>query len=306
MKKIDKSELLEILKNRGEKTYKEIAIDTGYHEKSLIRLSKQIKDNNYNVEHQAKGKKPNNYIKPDIRENIITLYKQDADANYKDIFNQIKDTYKVSYAFVCRLLNEITNKSDKEILIISKYVINSVNYFAAIDYQTEQVLMISSMKAEDEDMTINILKNIIPKYGAPGMVVFNNIFDEIPAFFFKVLGNYKIKIIEKARDIETIINIKKKVIKKLEGGTVHNIYNLDNIKYNKVDINREDFYYHAELNLISNGILDFNNKRYRVETNKIIPVGSLVDLFYTNLHNAIYIIYNGEKHYLQEVKKALV
>lgn len=57
-------------------TYKEIAKITGYHEKYLLRLKKQLENGTISMIHGNTNKKPVNTITEDEKQYIISLYKR--------------------------------------------------------------------------------------------------------------------------------------------------------------------------------------------------------------------------------------
>ena len=62
MKKLSREEIIPLLLNRGTKTYKELSMISGYHEKSIIRISKQIERGKYSSIHGNSGRVPHNKI----------------------------------------------------------------------------------------------------------------------------------------------------------------------------------------------------------------------------------------------------
>jgi len=57
-------------------TYKEIADITGYHEKYILKLKKEILDGNFSLIHGNKDKEPINKISQKEKDYIISLYKR--------------------------------------------------------------------------------------------------------------------------------------------------------------------------------------------------------------------------------------
>ncbi len=57
-------------------TYKEIAELTGYHEKYILKLKKEIIENKISFEHGNKNKEPINKISEKEKKYIIDLYKR--------------------------------------------------------------------------------------------------------------------------------------------------------------------------------------------------------------------------------------
>lgn len=57
-------------------TYKEIAKLTGYHEKYLLKLKKELNEGTLSLVHGNKDRKPINTISEEERKYIISLYKR--------------------------------------------------------------------------------------------------------------------------------------------------------------------------------------------------------------------------------------
>lgn len=83
-------------------TYKEIARITGYHEKYLLKLKKDLDHGTINLVHGNKNRKPVNTIKDEEKEYIISLYKRSntsirkfckfyAKRSYSCIYNVLKE-----------------------------------------------------------------------------------------------------------------------------------------------------------------------------------------------------------------------
>ena len=75
-----KEQAVELLKkvSNGESylTCKEIAKLTGYHEKYLLKLKKDLNEGNLSLVHGNKDRKPVNTISEEERQYIISLYKR--------------------------------------------------------------------------------------------------------------------------------------------------------------------------------------------------------------------------------------
>lgn len=83
-------------------TYKEIAKLTGYHEKYLLKLKKDLENGNISFEHGNKNRKPINTITEEEKKYIISLYKRSntsirkfckfyAKRSYSCIWNVLKE-----------------------------------------------------------------------------------------------------------------------------------------------------------------------------------------------------------------------
>ena len=83
-------------------TYKEIAHITGYHEKYLLKLKKELENGTLSITHGNKNRKPINTISEEEKEYIISLYKRSnttirkfckfyAKRSYSCIWHVLKD-----------------------------------------------------------------------------------------------------------------------------------------------------------------------------------------------------------------------
>lgn len=66
----------EVIEGRSFLQYKEIAKITGYHEKYLLKLKKDLENGNLSMIHGNKNRKPVNTLPEDERKYIIDLYKR--------------------------------------------------------------------------------------------------------------------------------------------------------------------------------------------------------------------------------------
>lgn len=66
----------EVMEGRSFLQYKEIAKITGYHEKYLLKLKKELEAGTIRMEHGNKNRKPKNTLPEEEREYIIDLYKR--------------------------------------------------------------------------------------------------------------------------------------------------------------------------------------------------------------------------------------
>ncbi len=92
-------------------TYKEIAQVTGYHEKYILKLKKDILEKKISLEHGNKNRKPVNAISREEEEYICSLYKRSRAS-----IRQFSRFYsKRSYACVYNVLkrNGLLEKVDK-------------------------------------------------------------------------------------------------------------------------------------------------------------------------------------------------
>lgn len=125
-----KENVIKLLKNR-QVSYKELANITGYHEKSLIRLNREIKNNTINIVHGNTGKKPHNYIDDETKAKLIEKYKKSNYKSIKSFYNKLKGEY--SYSFLCKLLPKDNN--EKTFLFKRKAIKNNMIQFNNIRYK---------------------------------------------------------------------------------------------------------------------------------------------------------------------------
>lgn len=125
-----KEKVIKLLKNR-QVSYKELASITGYHEKSLIRLNREIKNNTLNFIHGNTGKKPHNYIDDEKKVKLIENYKKSNYKSIKSYYNKLKGKY--SYSFLCKLLPKDNN--EKTFLFKRKAIKNNMIQFNNVRYK---------------------------------------------------------------------------------------------------------------------------------------------------------------------------
>ncbi len=103
--------IVDKLKNKSFMTYKEIAEITGYHEKYILKLKKELLENKISFEHGNKSKEPVNKISLKEKMYIIDLYKR----SNASILKFCKFYGRRSYSCVYGILKEaglIGNESD--------------------------------------------------------------------------------------------------------------------------------------------------------------------------------------------------
>lgn len=83
-------------------TYKEIAEITGYHEKYLLKLKKELEEGTINVVHGNTNRKPINTITDEEKQYIISLYKR-SNASIRKFCRFYK---KRSYSCIWHVLKE--------------------------------------------------------------------------------------------------------------------------------------------------------------------------------------------------------
>ncbi len=83
-------------------TYKEIAQITGYHEKYLLKLKKELEEGTISVVHGNTNRKPINTITEEEKQYIISLYKR-SNASIRKFCRFYK---KRSYSCIWHVLKE--------------------------------------------------------------------------------------------------------------------------------------------------------------------------------------------------------
>lgn len=83
-------------------TYKEIAKITGYHEKYLLKLKKELEEGTISLVHGNTNRKPRNTITEEEKQYIISLYKR-SNASIRKFCRFYK---KRSYSCIWKVLKE--------------------------------------------------------------------------------------------------------------------------------------------------------------------------------------------------------
>lgn len=145
MKKINKEKVIRILQSKN-RTYKELAKLTGYHEKSLVRLHSQIEKKTISVVHGNKNRHPHNYIHETEKENLRKVWRQNEYKTYKEFYYALNEKY--SYSFLCKLLSPKPKK--KEFFIPRKLIQDN-----SIQYQNKRYKIINGNIKHHEKINLN-------------------------------------------------------------------------------------------------------------------------------------------------------
>lgn len=274
MKKMKKEEVVELLKNKNNLSYNELASISGYHPKSLIRLNKILKQNNYEVIDN----------KLDIKKNIINDYLKSNYKSYKE-FYKFGLTYDISYSSLCKILSNI--KTDEEITIIKKIKTKENYHFEIIDYKSESLLFKFPSLKNDKKSFKEIFYLILKEYGLPNNVVFINFFKIIPEEIQSLLNKYNINILEP------------KTIYRLTPKSTNKVF------YKKVSINNYDFYNSTTRKTIAVNTIQFKNIRYLIDTAIKINKNEEITLYYNNPLTDLFIEYKNEHYKLKKVKEVI-
>jgi len=275
MKKMTKNDVIELLKNRT-RTYHELALLTGYHEKSLIRLNKTIDEGNY---------RPKDY--DTIYNNIIKDFKTGNFKTYKEFYNSRKDKYKLKYSTICKILN--SNTLNDEIVFIKKVKTKGNYHFNIIDNNSKTLLFKFPSLKNDTKSFKNILYKILCNYGSPKKISFTNFFKNLPLEIKNLCTKYDIAIIPYK-------SIYRNILKNYSRANT-------NIKYKNVEISKEDFYKRTIRKCIAINCIQYKCVRYRIITNNIINKNETIILYHYN--EDLFIIYEGQKYEIIPYKKTI-
>lgn len=278
MKKIDKENLIELLINNNGMTYEELSKITGYHPKSLIRIKREIKKGKYNA---------NNNLESKIGNTIREYYLNSNIKYYKDFYNTIKNKYNISYSMMCRILSSTTK--DEEIVIIKKIKETGNYYFQVIDYQTKSILFTYPSEKNNNISIKKIIYKLLNTYGIPKNISLINVYKEVPESLKNLLIKYSIFL----KEYKPIYRI-------------NNLNNTNNdIKYQKVIIDKRDFYNCIVRKVIDDNTIQFHNTRYEIIAQKTIKKLSSVLLYYNDYLTDLFIVHNNSSLNLKPIKKLI-
>jgi len=105
--------LIEILNKKANSTYHELALLTGYHPKSLARISSMIKRNRYDLIDNKRS---------ELNRSIIADYLDSSCKTYKEFYSLNSFKYGVSYSTLCKVLKDAKDK--REAVLIKKIKTN--------------------------------------------------------------------------------------------------------------------------------------------------------------------------------------
>lgn len=278
MKKIDRENLIELLINNNGMTYEELSKITGCHPKSLIRIKREIKKGKYNA---------NNNLESKIGNTIREYYLNSNIKHYKDFYNTIKNKYNISYSMMCRILSSTTK--DEEIVFIKKIKETGNYYFQVIDYQTKSILFTYPSEKNNNISIKKIIYKLLNTYGIPKNISLINVYKEVPESLKNLLIKYSIFL----KEYKPIYRI-------------NNLNNTNNdIKYQKVIIDKRDFYNCIVRKVIDDNTIQFHNTRYEIIAQKTIKKLSSVLLYYNDYLTDLFIVHNNSSLNLKPIKKLI-
>lgn len=261
MKKVTKEQMIVLLRNK-KLTYRELSALTGYHPKSLVRINTQLKNNNYKI-YSKKSDIINDYLNGNFT-TVISFYRT------------YKDKYTIGYSRLCKILKNA--KIDKEIVVIRKIRKQNDTRFEVANYKTGQLLFNFNSMRNDTKSIKQILLQLFDNYGIPNNICFTNF--KTSSRINLILKKYNINVIDNNRTISNVF----KYIKEYK-----------DVKYKTNIINLSDFYHVLKRKTISNNIIQFNNTRYKILSDIIIPKHSNVLLYY-NDDKDMFILYNKKRY----------
>ncbi len=135
MKKLNRKEMIILLQNKGNKTFKELSILSGYHEKSLVRISRAIEKGKYSSIHGNVGRIPYNKIDNQEKKHLLELYQKGNYSSKKEFYCYLRFLgYSYSYSFIAKIIEKtnvikITKKQKKYFCIPRKAISeNKIQY----------------------------------------------------------------------------------------------------------------------------------------------------------------------------------
>lgn len=160
MKKVSREKLINLLKNKGNQTFLELSLKTGYHEKSLVRISKQLKNDDYSLIHRNKYRSPKNRVNDEKRRELIELFEN---GNYKTKKEFYLENANYSYSFLCKLIKKKKSKKiakpKNKCLVVKRKMIadnvlqyNNTRYVVLCDepiFHHESVLVVLLEKSKE-------------------------------------------------------------------------------------------------------------------------------------------------------------
>ncbi len=268
MKRLSKKELIEILNKKDNSTYDELALLTGYHPKSLARISSMIKRNRYDLIDNKRS---------ELNRSIIADYLDSSCKTYKEFYSLNSFKYGVSYSTLCKVLKDAKDK--REAVLIKKIKTKGNYFFEIVDFSSESILFTYNSLKNDTKSVKKILYLLIKNYGSPQNISFVNFFPDVPTCIRGLLSKYDINLLD---------------FKSCHRKSFNNLSHEENIKYRSKKIHKEDFYDIIARRTIADNIIQFQNVRYNIETKKIIKRNTKVILYYDNLEKDIFVKFNDK------------
>jgi len=176
------------LKKINNLTFKNISKLTGYHEKSLIKINKELKiyGKDEILQHGNKNKPSHNAITKDEQDYIMMLKNNSKQCklllfykDYIDICNKDNLFKPRSYSAVCSVIRK--NGSASSSTLVSKHIVifkcvsfnlnnRVLKLYIAIDFKTSKILKIIFSRVSATKTYCDLLQFIIENYGLPSML----------------------------------------------------------------------------------------------------------------------------------------
>lgn len=279
MNKVSKEKLINILKNDSNLSYKKLSTITGYHPKSLIRINRLINEGKYKI--LKRQYKPYNKLSDNMINTIINLYKISSYKTLRKFYNsEIKGKYKISYSKTCEIIRVKSLKNNEEIL----FIIKKAKQIIAIDNMSESIIYKQEVLKFNEKTITKFIKEILKTYEIPKKICFVYLL-KITKYLKELSYKFNFEIIPYSYKYKKIINTKN--------------YNTSLAYKNKTD--KYMFYDSIVRKIISVNIIQFQNKRYKILTDKKINHLEEVTLYYNNNYSDMFISYKNIKYNLELV-----
>lgn len=266
MKKMTREKVIELLKNKN-RTYRELAIITGYHEKSLIRLNSLIKNNDFKIDEKAR----------DCYGEIIEDYMKGDFKDYRDFYDKRKSKYAYKYSTICKILKTAPIKI--EMMLIKKIKTRGDYHFAVYDSSNGLMVEMKSLKNDCKTMKKMLFK-ILTTVGTPPKICFINFFKTVPLEINRILDKYDIEIVPFKTIYKNILNSHPKSF---------------DVRYKKNAITKEDFYDFIPRKCIKDNCIQFRNVRYEIESGSRFYKNTEVLLYYDDETEDMFI--SHKKHH---------
>ncbi|HBA37545.1 MAG TPA: hypothetical protein DCY94_02360 [Firmicutes bacterium] len=270
---MSRDEVIELLKKNDGLHARELALLSGYHEKSIIRLKSKIKSGEISYKGERNKKIISDYIQGDFK-------------NYRDFYLKQHDYYNLSYVALSKILS--LYMCSQEIVFIKKVESSSSRFFEVIDNKSKTILFEFPSLKNDFRSIKKILFRLLKDFGKPKYISFVNFYDTMPDALEDILKKYSISSL-------TFKSIYRNSLRNVE-------HRNDTIRYSPVVIEREDFYNCIVRYCISQNIIQFENIRYEIVTNTPLLKGIKVILYYDDARSDIFVRYK-DATYCVKVKK---
>ena len=289
-KKMSKEELYKLLKNKGDKTFKQLSKMTGYHEKYLIRMHSQIMENGLP---KPKKREAYNKINQNSIKNLKKLYSENNFISKKDFYRFLKEKniYTPSYSKLCSILKE--KKSHPNTCVMVKYVVHYMPVYVAFDYDSRDILFIIENVYNNKEAFHIMMSTLVRQYGAPRFVMCDKLFSHDKEYYKDYLEQYAIKSIDSDREIRGAI---RKVRKQLN----LSMKRKSQVRYRACLYDEKSLYFKKEIHINDNLTLQFQNKLYKV--NNSVSKGKAL-IFYDRDNSVKLVEQNGVASDVEEIKR---